>query len=94
VKRWKWLLLIFELALFATILVLPQVALPDLAVHGGSSPIVVKAQASSVPAQAIVASVPAPAEPPVMPSVLAESYDAASPDAAQIRLSLLCTLLC
>ena len=29
-KRWRLLVLIFELALFAAILVLPQVALPDL----------------------------------------------------------------
>ena len=33
-KRWQLLILIFELTLFAAILVLPQVALPDLAFHG------------------------------------------------------------
>ena len=34
-KRWQIAILIFELALFAAILVLPQVALPDFTFHGG-----------------------------------------------------------
>ncbi len=38
-KRWQLLILIFELVLFAAILVLPQVALPDLAFHEGTAPV-------------------------------------------------------
>ena len=34
-KRWQFSILIFELALFAVILVLPQVALPDFTFHAG-----------------------------------------------------------
>ena len=45
-KRWQWALLIFELALFALILVLPQVALPEFTFHGGTAPIAVKARLS------------------------------------------------
>ena len=37
-KRWQFSILIFELALFAVILVLPQVALPDFTFHDGNSP--------------------------------------------------------
>ena len=35
-KRWQLVILIFELALFAAILVLPQVALPDFTFHDGN----------------------------------------------------------
>ena len=53
-KRWRWALLIFELVLFALILVLPQVDLPDLTFHGGTAPIVAKSRLSSVPVLSIV----------------------------------------
>ena len=43
-KRWRLALLIFELALFAVILVLPQVALPAFAFHGGNSPVAAQAR--------------------------------------------------
>jgi len=45
-KRWRWLLLIFELFLFALILVLPQVDLPDFTFHRGSAPIVARLRVS------------------------------------------------
>ena len=45
-KRWKWVLLIFELVLFAAILVLPQVDLPDFTFHGGTAPITAKQRIS------------------------------------------------
>ena len=35
-KFWRWSLLIFELALFAVILILPQVDLPDFTFSGGA----------------------------------------------------------
>jgi len=38
-KRWQFVLLTFELVLFAVILVLPQVALPDFTFHGGTAPV-------------------------------------------------------
>lgn len=48
-KPWRWALLIFELFLFALILVLPQVDLPDFAFHRDSAPIVAKSKLSSAP---------------------------------------------
>ena len=43
-KRWQLLILIFELALFAVILVLPQVALPVFAFHDGTAPVAAHAR--------------------------------------------------
>ena len=37
-KRWQWILLLFELVLFAVILILPQVDLPDFTFHKGTGP--------------------------------------------------------
>lgn len=53
-SRWKWILLIFELALVLAILVLPQVELPDFTFHGGTSPVVTKARLSNPPLQPVV----------------------------------------
>lgn len=49
-KRWRYALLIFELFLFALILILPQVDLPDFTFPGDSAPIVAKARLCSRPA--------------------------------------------
>lgn len=57
-SRWKWTLLIFELALVLAILVLPQVELPDFTFHGGTAPVVTKARLSNPPVLP-VANVPA-----------------------------------
>ena len=38
-KHWRFSLLIFELALFAVILILPQVDLPDFTFRAGSAPV-------------------------------------------------------
>ena len=55
-KRWRLSLLIFELALFALILILPQVALPDFAFAGGNAPVTAHARVcQSVPGAAIAA---------------------------------------
>jgi len=93
-QRWKWALLIFELVLFALILVLPQVDLPDFAFHGGTSPVAARTRLSSSPARgAIVLSsrilLPAPV-------VEAGSMDSGtpSPSSSESRLSMLCILLC
>ena len=48
-KGWRWGILLFELFLFALILVLPQVDLPDFTFHGGTAPIVAKARVSAPP---------------------------------------------
>ena len=49
-KRWRYALLLLELFLFALILVLPQVNLPDFTFPGGTAPVVAKAKLSSRPA--------------------------------------------
>ena len=41
-KLWKWVVLIFELTLFAVILILPQVDLPEFTFHGGNAPVTAK----------------------------------------------------
>ncbi len=46
-RWWRWALLLFELCLFALVLVLPQVDLPDFAFHGGTAPVVAKSKLSS-----------------------------------------------
>ena len=48
-KGWRWGILLFELFLFALILVLPQVDLPDFTFHGGTAPVVAKARVSAPP---------------------------------------------
>ena len=93
-NRWKWALLIFELALFAIILILPQVDLPDFTFHGGTAPIAIKSRASATPARLTVALAVRPLTPADLQEPLFEfSSTAASPTSAS-RLSLLCTLVC
>lgn len=48
-KGWRWGILLFELFLFALILVLPQVDLPDFTFHSGTAPIVAKARVTAPP---------------------------------------------
>ena len=47
---WRWALLISELFLFALILVLPQVDLPDTTFRDGAAPVVVRLQFTAPPA--------------------------------------------
>jgi hypothetical protein len=93
-KRWQWALLVFELALFALILVLPQVALPEFTFHRGTAPIAFKARFSLNPVQPAVA-VPLPR---LIPSCILEAFAETalvlSPARRETRLSLLCTLIC
>ncbi len=93
-KRWQFFVLIFELALFAAILVLPQVALPDLAFHEGTAPVAAHARVCDpgramaiATAQQIV-----PARPIVQ--VRGETSDVLPPPAVHSRLSRLCVLIC
>jgi len=93
-KRWRWLLLIFELTLFAVILILPQVDLPDFTFQAGNAPVAAHARVCrTAPAHAIAA----------LPKIEAshsaiqptgEVLNTASPSALQSRLSRLCVLLC
>ena len=93
-SRWKWALLVFELALFAIILILPQVDLPDFTFHRGTAPNVIKARAASAPVQMSVAAA-------VRQNVPAEHqeffrdfrFPTVSLSSAS-RLTLLCTLVC
>ena len=64
-KRWQLLILIFELTLFAAILVLPQVALPDLAFHEGTAPVAARARVCDPAPGTAIAMAPLilPAEP-------------------------------
>ena len=93
-KGWRWGILLFELFLFALILVLPQVDLPDFTFHGGTAPIVAKARVSAPPLLTAV-SITALSRPTVQFSPgdtqAVRHVDGAIP---QSLLSLLCTFLC
>jgi hypothetical protein len=93
-KRWKLAILIFELVLFAAILVLPQVALPDFTFHNGSAPVAAHARVcGSAPGAAI--SVAAQIPPPIpLGWVHAESPNGSTPRGADSSLSKLCVLIC
>lgn len=92
--RWRWALLIFELFLFALILILPQVDLPDTAFRDGHTPVMAKRQVNSVPitcsafavlsafveSERTVSAVPGSVSGPAHPSTVGSS--------------LLCTLRC
>jgi len=94
-KRWQWALLIFELVLFAVILILPQVDLPEFAFHCGTAPIAAKSRVSSPPVQGFTA-------PLSLPSTSTSRLHEAAPDAdsgaavpdSDLRLSVLCVRLC
>jgi hypothetical protein len=93
-KRWQWTLLIFELALFALILVLPQVDLPDFTFHNGTAPVAAHSRVISAPVRAVFVLVA-----PVLGlegthETTWESRDTISPLTLDCRLSSLCTLTC
>jgi hypothetical protein len=93
-KRWRWALLIFELVLFALILVLPQVELPEFTFHGGTSPIAVKARFSLTPVQpAVIVTLPMLIPGGIL-EALAETRLVLSPVRGESRFALLCTLIC
>ena len=93
-NRQKWVLLIFELALFAIILVLPQVDLPDFTFHAGTAPVVAKSRVSPSPVRVAIAA-------PTLVSVPIARFETPCDDSKTTvspspssRLSLLCTFLC
>lgn len=93
-KRWKWILLIFELVLFAAILVLPQVDLPDFTFHGGTAPITAKQRISieSNPAMVSVG-MTVPAVNPDLPEMAIGTLGT-SILPFRSSLSLFCILIC
>ncbi len=92
-KRWQLSILIFELALFAAILVLPQVALPDFTFHDGTAPVAAHSRlCDHTPAAAI-------AVPPQIVRFDTNAVGGVIPDvpapvAVHSRLSQLCVLIC
>ncbi len=92
-KRWQWALLLFELFLFALILILPQVDLPDFTFHGGTAPVVAKMRVSPVSPRTLVL----PVRVPLPSQAQGETIDVAevmAPSHSHSRLSLLCRLIC
>ena len=84
----------FELFLFALILVLPQVDLPDFAFQRGSAPIVAKAKVSARP---VLATVRHTAETSRLQYVREFQSSTAPPldsATADFSLSLLCSWIC
>jgi hypothetical protein len=93
--RWKWALLIFELVLFAVILILPQVDLPDFTFHNGTSPVVTKVRVSSPPAKVVVSTTAkATVFPVAVTETSLESLTIASASHAESPFLLSCALLC
>lgn len=92
-SRWKWILLIVELALFAAILVLPQVDLPDFAFQCGTAPVVVKARSVSSPQQTTTPVVTASGL-PVFSESIQEEVNPVAPSHPESRLALNRVLLC
>ena len=91
--RWRWGLLLFELFLFALILVLPQVELPDTAFRAGATPIVARHQLSAPPAFAVARPAPAGIA-AARDRVLMSSSDAPIRLDATRRQDVLCVFLC
>ena len=93
-KRWQFCILIFELALFAVILVLPQVALPDFTFHEGTAPVAAHARiCGQAPAAAIAVAQRILSSEPIA-HLGGEILDAPAPPAVHSRLSRLCVLIC
>ena len=93
IKRWQWVLLLFELFLFAIILVLPQVDLPDFTFHGGTAPVVAKMRVSPVSPRTLVLPIRNPIPPPQQGEII-DVAEVMVPSHSHSRLSLLCRLIC
>ena len=93
-RLWRGALLIFELFLFALILVLPQVDLPDFTFHRGSASVVAKSKLSSAPVLAIVIITAWSRPPRHIREIQTQNVCSAVHRTPHSLLSLLCTLLC
>jgi len=93
-KGWRWGILISELLLFALILVLPQVDLPDFAFHRGTAPIVARSRVSAPPVLTAV-KVPTTSRPTIQfGHGDKQRFRLTNHVIPRSLLSLLCTLLC
>ena len=92
-KRWRWALLGIELFLFALILVLPQIDLPDFTFHGSTAPVLAKAKFSPPPVLTFVAAAPRPESPAQVREIHLQPGPAPVLAASSL-LPLLCVLLC
>jgi hypothetical protein len=93
-KRWRLVLLIFELALFAAILVLPQVALPAFTFHGGTAPMAAHSRVCHPMPAAAIAAIPQTVVPDQTSHGQNEIAGSIPSPAHQSRLSRLCVLIC
>jgi len=82
-----------ELFLFALILILSQVDLPDFTFHGGTAPVLAKAKFSPPPVLASVTAATRPESPAQVREIHLQPVPALVL-AAPSLLSLLCVLLC
>ena len=94
IPRWKWIVLMTELVLFAVILILPQVGLPDFTLHGGSAPVVAKARISHAPAVMVMGAHAGLLLLSRSVAIVRDFSLAMPPKEHDVRLSLLCTLIC
>jgi hypothetical protein len=92
--RWRWVVLILELALFAIILVLPQVDLPDFTFRSGMTPIVLHSRLCSSPLVVAVAVTPLVLFHRQMMEAPGKILDLPAPSTRGSHLSQLCTLIC
>ncbi len=92
-KGWRSGILVFELFLLVLILVLPQVDLPDFALHKGASPIVARSRVSGPPVL-VTATIPNQYQPTQFGHREEERSRFASHAGSRSFLSLLCILLC
>jgi hypothetical protein len=93
-SRWKWTLLIFEMLLFAVILILPQVELPDFTFHSGTAPVVAKTRVSSPPARVVVSNPAKMVFPVAVTETSLDSLTLVPAVHAEERFMLSCALLC
>ena len=93
-KRWQLAVLIFELVLFAAILVLPQVALPDFTFHGGTAPVAAHARVCKATPGPVLATHSQTLVPDQSVQRSSEHTVSLSLPAHNSRLSRLCVLIC
>lgn len=93
-SRWKWALLIFELVLFAVILILPQVDLPDFTFQGGTAPIVAKTRVSSPPVRVVSNNPPQNVHPVEVSETALSTMSLVPASHAERPFLLSCALLC
>lgn len=93
-KRWRFFVLIIELMLFAVILVLPQVALPDFAFHDGTAPVAARARICDPAHGVSIGFTPQMLPSVTISSMRSETSDVPAPPPVHSRLSRLCVLIC